>query len=190
MTHKCNKTQLPQVIEHYAGKIVDDTLKMGLASVGHLPQEHQRSQSRHDRHSHAQRLTQGGGAGGVGSLVLGERACCYCRVQECPFCTKHSSRHHQAASAQQRQRGGAERLSGLLDIPKIHIDLDHRAAFAEEMVSMAMETAKRELSNTSLNADSGIGHDGASYAESLTAEIMTSALSNVCQAAGARYTET
>lgn len=51
------------------------------------------------------------------------------------------------------------------------------------MVTVAMETAKRELSNTSLNADSGIGHDGASYAESLTAEVVTSALASVGQAA-------
>lgn len=80
----------------------------------------------------------------------------------------------------------ADRLCGL-EIPKIHINVERRAAFAEEMVSTAMETAKRELSNTSLNADSGIGHDGASYAESLTTEIMTSALSNACQAATFRY---
>lgn len=63
----------------------------------------------------------------------------------------------------------------------IHIDLEHKAALAQEMVSTA-----RELSNTSLNADSGIGHDGTSYAESLTAEIVTSALTNVCQTGNIR----
>ncbi|XP_047456490.1 A-kinase anchor protein 11 isoform X2 [Mugil cephalus] len=170
-----------QVIEHYARKIVDDTLKMSLTSVGHSSQELQRTQD-HDKLSHTQRLSE------EPTLIraLGERTCRYCQVQECPYCTKLSRHHYH--SVLQRRRGGpqcqdrAERLSGL-EIPKIHIDLDHRAAFAEEMVSMAMETAKRELSNTSLNADSGIGHDGTSYAESLTAEIMTSALSNVCQAA-------
>ncbi|XP_074513768.1 A-kinase anchor protein 11 isoform X2 [Sebastes fasciatus] len=166
-----------QVIEHYARKIVDDTLKMSLASVGHSSQEHQRT---HDRHSHTQRLSEGPTLG----QALGERTCRYCQVQECPYCTKHSRHHHQPV-LQRRKRGPecparAERLSSL-EIPKIHIDLDHRAVFAEGMVSMAMETAKRELSNTSLNADSGIGHDGTSYAESLTAEIMTSALSNICQ---------
>ncbi|XP_035460869.1 A-kinase anchor protein 11 isoform X1 [Scophthalmus maximus] len=168
-----------QVIEHYARKIVDDTLKMSLSSVGLSPREHQRTPG-HDRHSHTQRLSEGP----AGGPALGERTCRYCLVQECPYCSKHGT-HHQPAS-QRRKRGSecqarAERLSGM-DIPKIHIDLDHRAAFAEEMVSTAMETAKRELSNTSLNADSGIGHDGASYAESLTAEIMTSAMSNICQA--------
>ncbi|XP_071340143.1 A-kinase anchor protein 11 isoform X2 [Trachinotus anak] len=173
-------SRVMQVIEHYASKIVDDTLKMSLASVGHSSREHQRTQG-HDRHSHAQRLSEGPAVG----QALGERTCRYCQVQECPYCTKHS-RHHQSV-IQRRKRGAecqarAEQFSSL-DIPKIHIDLDHRAAFAEEMVSMAMETAKRELSNTSLNADSGIGHDGTSYAESLTAEIMTSAMSNICQAA-------
>ncbi|XP_042283105.1 A-kinase anchor protein 11 isoform X3 [Thunnus maccoyii] len=174
-------SRVMQVIEHYARKIVDDTLKMSLASVGHSTRDHQRAQGQ-DRHSHTQRLSEGTAL----SQALGERTCRYCQVQECPYCTKLSRHHHQPV-LQRRKRGQecqtrAERLSGL-EIPKIHIDLDHRAAFAEEMVSMAMETAKRELSNTSLNADSGIGHDGTSYAESLTAEIMTSALSNICQAA-------
>ncbi|XP_037543002.1 A-kinase anchor protein 11 isoform X2 [Nematolebias whitei] len=163
-----------QVIEHYAKKIVDDTLKMSLASIGHS--------SCDDRNSHIQRLSK------VPVVVqaLGTRTCHYCQVQECPYCTK-LSRHHYQSALQKRLRGskshsGPERLSGV-QIPKIHIDLNHRAAFAEEVVSLAMETAKRELSNTSLNADSGIGHEGTSYAESLSAEIMASALSNVCQAA-------
>ncbi|KAM9347204.1 A-kinase anchor protein 11 [Symphorus nematophorus] len=179
------RSRVMQVIEHYARKIVDDTLKMSLASVGHSSREHQRTQG-HDRHSHTQRLSE------VPSLgqALGERTCRYCQVQECPYCTKLGRHHHQPV-LQRRKRGPEcqarpERLSSL-EIPKIHIDLDHRAAFAEEMVSMAMETAKRELSNTSLNADSGIGHDGTSYAESLTAEIMTSALSNICQAANSSF---
>ncbi|KAI4790211.1 hypothetical protein KUCAC02_034772 [Chaenocephalus aceratus] len=170
--------QVMQVIEHYARKIVDDTLKMSMASVGQSSREHQRNQG-HERHSHTQRLSEGQSLG----HALGERTCRYCQVQECPYCTKPSRHHHQPVLQRRRRRedgqARAERLPSL-EIPKIHIDLDHKAMFAEEMVSMAMETAKRELSNTSLNADSGIGHDGASYAESLTAEIMTSAISNIC----------
>ncbi|KAI9519053.1 hypothetical protein NQZ68_032106 [Dissostichus eleginoides] len=170
--------QVMQVIEHYARKIVDDTLKMSMASVGQSSREHPRNQG-HERHSHTQRLSEGQSLG----HALGERTCRYCQVQECPYCTKPSRHHHQPVLQRRRRRedcqARAERLPSL-EIPKIHIDLDHRAMFAEEMVSMAMETAKRELSNTSLNADSGIGHDGASYAESLTAEIMTSAISNIC----------
>lgn len=175
-------SRVMQVVEHYARKIVDDTLKMSLSTVGLSSREHQMTQG-HDRHSHTQRLSEGSALG----QALG--TCRYCQVQGCPYCIKLSRHHHQPV-LQRRKRGEcharAERLSGL-EIPKIHIDLDHRAAFAEEMVSLAMETAKRELSNTSLNADSGIGHEGTSYAESLTAEIMTSALSNVCQAAYIRY---
>ncbi|XP_034416703.1 A-kinase anchor protein 11 isoform X2 [Cyclopterus lumpus] len=173
------RSQVMQVIEHYARKIVDDTLKMSLASVSHSSREHQRTQGQ-DRNSHTQRLSEGPTLG----HAMVERTCRYCQVQECPYCTKHSRHHHQPVF-QRSKRGSegqtrAERLSSL-EIPKIHIDLDHRVVFAQEMVSTAMDTAKRELSNTSLNADSGIGHDGTSYAESLTAEIMTSALSNVCQ---------
>ncbi|XP_055086648.1 A-kinase anchor protein 11 isoform X2 [Periophthalmus magnuspinnatus] len=167
-------SRMMQVIEHYARKIVDDTLKMSLASMGPTP-EHQRILE-HTRHSHAQRLSEG--------AVLGhnvrERTCHYC--QERPFCSKLSSHHH-LHPAFRRRTGSEGPPHSSMDIPKIHIDLDRKAAFAEEMVSMAMEVAKRELSNTSLNADSGIGYDGASYAESLTAEIITSALTNVCQAA-------
>ncbi|XP_068558643.1 A-kinase anchor protein 11 isoform X3 [Cebidichthys violaceus] len=173
------RSRVMQVVEHYARKIVDDTLKMSFASVGHSSREHQRTQGQ-DRHSHTQRLSEGPSL----SHAMVERTCRYCQVQECPYCTKPSRHHHQPV-LQRSKRGPesqarAERLSSL-EIPKIHIDRDHRAVFAEEMVSMAINTAKRELSNTSLNADSGIGHDGTSYADSLTAEIMTSALSNICQ---------
>nr|XP_046259784.1 A-kinase anchor protein 11 isoform X2 [Scatophagus argus] len=175
------RSRVMQVIEHYARKIVDDTLKMSLASIGHSSREHPKTQV-HDRQSHTERLS------AVPSLV--ERTCRYCQVQECPYCNKFSRHNHQSV-LQRRKRGPecqarAERLP-CLEIPKIHINLDHRAAFAEEMVSAAMETARRELSNTSLNADSGIGHDGTSYAESLTAEIMTSALSNICQASSISF---
>lgn len=177
-------SRVGQVIEHYARKIVDDTLKISLASVGHSSGEHQWTQGP-DRHSHTQRVSDGTALG----QALGDRTSRYCQVMECPYCAKLNQHHHQSI-LQRRKRGQdcqtrADRLSGL-EIPKIHIDLDHRSAFAEEMVSMAMETAKRELSNTSLNADSGIGHDGTSYAESLTAEIMTSAMSNIHQAANIR----
>ncbi|KYO24032.1 A-kinase anchor protein 11 isoform C [Alligator mississippiensis] len=50
------------------------------------------------------------------------------------------------------------------------------------VVTAAIEKAERELSNTSLAADSGIGQDGISFAESLTTEIMTSAMTNISHA--------
>ncbi|XP_014904061.1 A-kinase anchor protein 11 isoform X1 [Poecilia latipinna] len=174
-------SRVMQVIEHYARKIVDDTVKMSLASVGHSSWEHSQTRG-YNRHSHAQRLSEGSAA----VQSVGERTCRYCLSQECPHCTK-LSRHPYQPVLQRRIRASESHLASerlpSVEIPKIHIDLDHRAAFAEEVVSLAMETAKRELSNASLNADSGIGHDGTSFAESLTAEIMTSALSNICQAA-------
>ena len=43
---------------------------------------------------------------------------------------------------------------------------------------MVIMRKQRELSNTSLAADSGIGQDGISFAESLTTEIMTTAVTN------------
>ncbi|TNN79064.1 A-kinase anchor protein 11 [Liparis tanakae] len=176
------RSRVMQVIEHYARKIVDDTLKMSLASVSQSSREQQRTQ---DQLSHAQRLSEGP----TPAPAMMERTCRYCQVQECPYCTKRS-RHHRPPVFQRSKRGSEgqarpERLSSL-EIPKIHIDLEHKAALAQGTVSTAMDTAKRELSNTSLNADSGIGHDGASYAESLTAELMTSALTNVCQTGNIR----
>ncbi|XP_045065104.1 A-kinase anchor protein 11-like isoform X2 [Coregonus clupeaformis] len=162
-----------QVMEHYARKIVDDTLEMGLASAGHPAQQGP------DRHSLSERPSEGGAVGSA----LGETTCRYCQVSECPFCSRPSRQHHLGAGAGQRRRPDGEVGVCGLEIPEIHIDLDRRAVFAEEIVTTAMEGAKRELSNTSLNADSGIGHDGPSFAESLTAEIMTSVLSNACQTA-------
>uniref|UniRef100_A0A3Q3WNF5 Uncharacterized protein n=1 Tax=Mola mola TaxID=94237 RepID=A0A3Q3WNF5_MOLML len=179
------RNMVMQVIEDYASKIVDDTLKMSLASVGHSSHKHQMTQS-FDRLCHTQRVSKVASRG----QALGERTCRYCQVMECPYYTKFNRHYHQSL-LQRRKRGPtcqarAEHLSGL-EIPKIHIEQDHKVAFAEEMVSAAMETAKRELSNTSLNADSGIGHDGTSYAESLKAEIITSTLSNICQAANISF---
>ncbi|XP_014029377.2 A-kinase anchor protein 11 isoform X1 [Salmo salar] len=158
-----------EVLEHYARNIVDDTLEMGLASAGNPAQQGPY------RHHHSERRA-------VGS-ALGETTCQYCQVRECLFCSRPNRQHLLGGGAGQRRRGRLEGDVGVcgLEIPEIHINLDRRAVFAEEMVTTAMEGAKRELSNTSLNADSGIGHDGYSFAESLTAEIMTSALSNTCQ---------
>lgn len=169
-------SRMMQVIEHYARKIVDDTIKMSLASIA-PSQEHQRILE-HTKHTHAQRLSDGA----VLSHNVRDRACHYCQLQERSYCSRLSSHQHHQPMFQRRGGQEGQEISGM-EIPKIHIDLDHKATFADEIVSVAMEVAKRELSNTSLNADSGIGYDGASYAESLTAEIMNSALSNVCQAA-------
>lgn len=169
-----------QIIKHYASKIVDDSLKMSLPS--HSSHNHQETQISHKHQAMSEGILPG--------QARDERTRNICLVQECPYCNKLKKTSHQPV-LQMRKKGmeyqaRAEQVSSL-EVPKIHIDQNHRAAFAEEMVTIAMETAKRELSNTSLNADSGIGHDGASYADSLPAETMTSALYNICQASNVRY---
>ncbi|XP_026865351.2 A-kinase anchor protein 11 isoform X2 [Electrophorus electricus] len=152
-----------QVVEHYAKKIVDDTLEMTLGPASCQTAEESRTL---ERSSFTEKLTEA------------YKACRYCQTRDCLICSRNV--HFAYQGLQKRMRPDTEGIVGL-EIPKIHIDLDKRAVFAEEMVSVAIEKAKKEMSSTSLNADSGIGHDGASFAESLTTEIMTSALSNICQ---------
>lgn len=151
-----------QVIEHYARKIVDDTLEMTLGSTALQIAEERRSL---EMSSFTEKLTDA------------YKPCRYCQARDCSFCKNCHLKYH---AMQKRMQQDSDTTVNL-EIPKIHIDLDKRAVLAEEMVSAALEKAKKEHSSTSLNADSGIGHDGASFAESLTTEIMTSALSNICQ---------
>ncbi|XP_062389711.1 A-kinase anchor protein 11 isoform X2 [Sardina pilchardus] len=157
------------VIEHYAQKIVDDTLEITLGTVAQKSAGGQTL----ERLTCSKRLWDT-----KARATSTFQACHYCQVGDC-LCYGKSVRHHYQGL---QKRGGQclDAASGY-EIPKIHIHLDKRAMFAEEMVSTAIAKAKKELSSASLNADSGIGHDGASFAESLTTEIMTSALSNVCQ---------
>ncbi|XP_059355617.1 A-kinase anchor protein 11-like isoform X3 [Carassius carassius] len=152
-----------QVIEHYARKIVNDTLEMTLGPACVQAAGDRRAL---DRNSFTEKLAEA------------YEACRYCQGRDCLFCSRDGRHGFQGVKIRRQQESDAVTV---LEIPRIHIDLEKRAAFAEEMVSSAIEKAKKELSCTSLNADSGIGHDGASFAESLTTEIMTSALSNVCQ---------
>ncbi|XP_059417522.1 A-kinase anchor protein 11-like isoform X2 [Carassius carassius] len=158
-----NNNGVMQVIEHYARKIVDDTLEITLGPACVQAAGDRRAL---DRNSFTEKLAEA------------YEACRYCQGRDCLFCCRDGRRGFQGVKIRRQQESDA--VTGL-EIPRIHIDLEKRAAIAEEMVSSAIEKAKKELSCTSLNADSGIGHDGASFAESLTTEIMTSALSNVCQ---------
>ncbi|XP_057191508.1 A-kinase anchor protein 11 isoform X2 [Triplophysa rosa] len=160
---KCNNG-IMQVIEHYARKIVDDTLEMTLGPACF--------QAAGDRRAlEPNSFTE--------KLAKAYESCRYCQGRDCLFCSR-DGRRLSFQGLKRRRKQESDAMTGL-EIPRIHIDLDKRTAFAEGMVSGAVEKAKKELSCTSLNADSGIGHDGASFAESLTTEIMTSALSNVCQ---------
>ncbi|XP_052004245.1 A-kinase anchor protein 11-like isoform X2 [Xyrauchen texanus] len=159
---KCNNGVM-QVIEHYARKIVDDTLEMTLGPGFFQAAGDRRAQ---ELNYFTEKLSEA------------YEACRYCHGRDCLFCCREGRRSFQELKKIRQQDSDA--VTGL-EIPRIHIDLDKRSAFSEEMMSSVIEKGKKELSCTSLNADSGIGHDGVSFAESLTTEIMTSALSNVCQ---------
>ncbi|CAM4371569.1 unnamed protein product [Lepidochelys olivacea] len=166
-----------QAIEEYARKVVDDTLEMSLESAVLQPAENRKNG---DRFTYTEKLSPFSGT-----------ACRYCSMKEYQCCTGSSSPHLPGQEPLPRIRqipnsglGGACQKSRIfhLDIPKIHIDMEQKTVFSEKVVGSAIEKAEREMSNTSLTADSGIGHGGVSFAESLTTEIMTSAMTNIGQA--------
>uniref|UniRef100_A0A8C3XIH6 A-kinase anchor protein 11 n=1 Tax=Chelydra serpentina TaxID=8475 RepID=A0A8C3XIH6_CHESE len=166
-----------QAIEEYARKVVDDTLEMSLESAVLQPAENRKNG---DRFTYTEKLSPFSGT-----------ACRYCSMKEYQYCTGNSSPHLPGQEPPPRIRqipnsglGGVCQKSRIfhLDIPKIHIDMEQKTVFSETVVGAAIEKAERELSNTSLAADSGIGHGGVSFAESLTTEIMTSAMTNIGQA--------
>ncbi|CAM5073705.1 unnamed protein product [Natator depressus] len=166
-----------QAIEEYARKVVDDTLEMSLESAVLQPAENRKNG---DRFTYTEKLS-----------PFSETACRYCSMKEYQCCTGSSSPHLPGQESLPRIRqipnsglGGVCQKSRIfhLDIPKIHIDMEQKTVFSEKVVGSAVEKAERELSNTSLAADSGIGHGGVSFAESLTTEIMTSAMTNIGQA--------
>ncbi|KAH0510105.1 A-kinase anchor protein 11 [Microtus ochrogaster] len=162
-----------QAVEQYARKVVDDTLELSLGpTVSHIPE----TTTSADRITYAEKLS---------PLLNG--ACRYCDLKERHGCARSPSqpplKQSVCASA---KPGSHSKLSSIhlksrvfhLDVPQIHVNLDKRAVLAEKIVAEAIEKAERELSNTSLAADSGIGQDGISFAESLTTEIMTSAVTD------------
>ncbi|XP_038949523.1 A-kinase anchor protein 11 isoform X1 [Rattus norvegicus] len=160
-------------VEQYARKVVGDTLELSLGPAVFLNSETTTSP---DRITYAEKL----------SPLINE-ACRYCDLKESHGCIRNSaqlfSKQGPCASAKPSSHS---KLSSIrqksrifhLDVPQIHVNLDKRAVLAEKIVAEAIEKAERELSNTSLAADSGIGQDGISFAESLTTEIMTTAMTN------------
>ncbi|XP_019379865.1 PREDICTED: A-kinase anchor protein 11 isoform X2 [Gavialis gangeticus] len=163
-----------QAIEQYARKMVDDTLEMSLESAVLQAAE---NKNNGDRFTYTEKLSPFSGT-----------ACRYCSMKEHQYCTESSSQclpaqdpHTSIRQIPNSGLGGVCQKSRVLhlDIPKIHIDTEQKTLFSEKVVTAAIEKAERELSNTSLAADSGIGQDGISFAESLTTEIMTSAMTNI-----------
>ncbi|NWS66744.1 AKA11 protein, partial [Crotophaga sulcirostris] len=165
-----------QAIEQYARKVADDTLEMSLESAVLHVAENRKSG---DRLSYAEKLSPFSGT-----------VCRCCSMKEHRCCTESTSHHlsTQESSIPARhflhsELGGACQKSRVfqLDIPKIHVDVEQKTEFSEKGATAVVGKAG-ELSYTSLTADSGIGHDGVSFAESLTTEIMTSAMTNIGQA--------
>ncbi|NXA14830.1 AKA11 protein, partial [Sapayoa aenigma] len=165
-----------QAIEQYARKVADDTLEMSLESaVLHVAENRKNG----DKLLYTEKLSPFSGT-----------VCRCCSVKEHRYCTESMSHHLPAQESCIPVRhllhaglGGACQNSRVfqLDIPKIHVDVEQRTVFSDKGTTAAVEKAG-ELSYTSLTADSGIGQDGVSFAESLTTEIMTSAMTNIGQA--------
>ncbi|XP_067148543.1 A-kinase anchor protein 11 isoform X2 [Apteryx mantelli] len=165
-----------QTIEQYARKVADDTLEMSLESAVLHAAENRKNG---DGLSYTEKLSPFSGT-----------VCRCCSMKEHLYCTESTSRLPAQESSIPVRHFPHSRLGGVcqksrifhLDIPKIHIDVEQKAVFSDKVVTAAIEKAERELSNMSLTADSGIGQDGVSFAESLTTEIMTSAMTNIGQA--------
>ncbi|NXJ91077.1 AKA11 protein, partial [Corythaixoides concolor] len=165
-----------QAIEQYARKVADDTLEMSLESaVLHVAENRKNG----DRLSYTEKLSPFSGT-----------VCRCCSMKEHRCCTESTSHHLPVQESSipvrhflQYGLGGACQKSRVfqLDIPKIHVDVEQKTVFSDKGATAAVEKAG-ELSYTSLTADSGIGQDGVSFAESLTTEIMTSAMTNIGQA--------
>ncbi|KFP44138.1 A-kinase anchor protein 11, partial [Chlamydotis macqueenii] len=164
-----------QAIEQYARKVADDTLEMSLESAVLRVAENRKNG---DRLSYTEKLSPFSGT-----------VCRCCSMKEHRYCTESVSHHLpvQESSIPVRRflhSGGACQKSRVfqLGIPKIHVDVEQKTVFSDKGATAAIEKAEGELSYTSLTADSGIGQDGVSFAESLTTEIMTSAMTNIGQA--------
>ncbi|NXX74574.1 AKA11 protein, partial [Urocolius indicus] len=166
-----------EAIEQYARKVADDTLEMSLESaILHVAENRKNG----DRLSHTEKLSPFSGA-----------VCRCCSMKEHRYCTESTSHH---LSVQESSVPGRHFLRSRLadacqksrafqlDVPKIHVDVEQKMVFSDKGATAAVEKAEGELSYTSLTADSGIGQDGVSFAESLTTEIMTSAMTNIGQA--------
>ncbi|KFQ20002.1 A-kinase anchor protein 11, partial [Merops nubicus] len=165
-----------RAIEQYARKVADDTLEMSLESAVLHVAENKKSG---DRLSYTEKLSPFSGT-----------ICRCCSMKEHRYCTESKSHHLPGQKSSTPVRhflhsglGSACQKSRVfqLDIPRIHVDAEQKMVCSDKGSAAAAEGAG-EQSYTSLTADSGIGQDGVSFAESLTTEIMTSAMTNIGQA--------
>ncbi|KAM4795998.1 A-kinase anchor protein 11 [Rhinophrynus dorsalis] len=173
LNEHCLKEGIIQAIEQYACKVVDSTLEFSMETARLQAVE---KKKKTDKIPYTGKL--------MHSYNTACRLCSAKEQQGYPVSSCHFLLGHDVSrkiKQYSRSKHGMCQKSRLfhLNIPKIHIDLDKRAVFAEKMVNTAFEKAERELNNTSLAADSDIGQDGISFAESLTTEIMMSAIKNI-----------
>lgn len=168
-------------VEQYARKIVDDTLEVSLESAA---LQTTGNWTNGERSTYAEKLS-----------PFSAATCRYCCMKEHQYCSRSpflqlpgQELHSKSGQiSNSRPRGSCQKSHLLhLDIPKIHINMDEKVVFAENVIAPSFDKAERHLSNTSLAADSGIGHDGISFAESLTTEIMTACMTNIGQAINIR----
>ncbi|XP_075419144.1 A-kinase anchor protein 11 isoform X2 [Tenrec ecaudatus] len=171
--HGCGDSVV-QAVERYAKKVVEDTLALTFESAVFPGAEATESA---DRITYAEKLS-----------PLSSQACRYCNLEELHECTGNSSQHFfrkdpvaSSKPASNSKFNSIYQKSRIfhLDVPQIHVNPDKKTVLAEKIVAEAIEKAESELSNTSLAADSGIGQDGVSFADSLTAEVMTAAMMSV-----------
>ncbi|XP_043550364.1 A-kinase anchor protein 11 isoform X1 [Chiloscyllium plagiosum] len=174
-SHSIDSTN--RALEHYVGKSVDSAVQLSIAD-GALESRKQK-----ECLAYAEKLTE---MVLKCSLTDKESRSYINRLssQTTALCSKNATRTPWLNSkALSKPEHSVHRTVGAcqLDVPRIHIELEQRGLFPEDLMSVAIEKAKRDLSNTSLAADSGIGQDGASFTESLAAEIMTSAMISASQ---------
>ncbi|XP_038658694.1 A-kinase anchor protein 11 isoform X2 [Scyliorhinus canicula] len=178
--YRCNYESINLALEHYMGKSGDEAVQLNVTEGGIRSPE---SRKQKECLEYAEKLTE---------MVLKcsitdkESRSCINRLssQTAGFCNKgttrapwHSSKPLAKSECCVHRTLGACQL----DVPRIHIELEQRGLFPEDLMSLTIEKTKHDLSNTSLAADSGFGQDGASFTESLAAEIMTSAMISASQ---------
>uniref|UniRef100_A0A8C6YA27 Uncharacterized protein n=1 Tax=Naja naja TaxID=35670 RepID=A0A8C6YA27_NAJNA len=174
-----------QAVNQYAKKIVDDTLEVSLGSATWQAPE---GWTNGERLTYEENMT-----------PFSVAACKHCSLKEHQTCIGGSSLALAGRELPSNIRQSSDGSVSItlpkshvlhLDIPKIHVDMEEKVLFAENLAPATLDRARRQLSNTSLTADSGISQDGISFAESLTTEIMTSCMTNIAPAINISAMET
>lgn len=164
-----------QAVEQWAGEVLGDTLELSLGSAVVRASETAKA---------------AGGTTYASKLSpLVSQACRHCDHRELHDRSGNSAPHFFRQDARSKPLSNSK-LSHIyqksrifhLDVPQIHVDLDKKTVLAEKIVAEAIERAESELRSTSVAADSGTGRDGVSFAESLTTEIVASAMAHVGRA--------